>query len=181
MGHRTSSHHNIASWICVTDSLLSTPIAILQLDLGASSEDCQLWIPHLLHMVYNALGTTRLEKAMTLTMSALDSDESIASNISTKSTNEQQSTDKLVKKNCKIDLTSVLTETWQNETEYLPMFLLHIYYTAFHIPKSFGISNTQNWSTQKKTENIFERSQVSLFTPIEIPEQFWNIAWKWTL
>lgn len=62
-------------------------------------------------MVYNALGTTRLEKAMTLTMSALDSDESIASNTSTKSTNEQQSTDKLVKKNCKIDLTSVLTET----------------------------------------------------------------------
>lgn len=73
---------------------------------------------------------------------------------------------------------SVLTETWQNKTEYLPTFLLHIYYTAFHIPKSFGISNTQNRSTEKKTGNVFERSQVSLFTPIEIPAQFWNIAWK---
>lgn len=90
MGHRTSNHHNIVSWICVTDSLLSTPIAILQLDFGASSEDCQLWIPRFLHKAYNALGTTRLEKAVTLTMSALDSDESIASNTSTKSTNKQQ-------------------------------------------------------------------------------------------
>lgn len=53
-------------------------------------------------MVYNALGTTRLEKAMTLTMSALDSDESIASNTSTKSTNEQQSTDKLVKRTARL-------------------------------------------------------------------------------
>lgn len=46
------------------------------------------------------------------------------------------------------------TAAWQNWTEHLPIFLKRIYYTTFPSLKRFDTSNTQNWNTEKKTENV---------------------------
>jgi len=55
---------------------------------------------------------------------------------------------------------SVLIAGWQNQTEYLPIFSLHIYYTALPLIKRFCISNIQSRSGEQKAGNVFQNTDL---------------------
>lgn len=52
----------------------------------------------------------------------------------------------------KTDLMSLLTAVWQSQTEYLPIFLLHVYNTALPFLNDliYQISRTEGWRRKQE-------------------------------